>query len=429
MKKFSTSSQIFITLFFLFVITSISVRAQELAFPGAQGWASTTTGGRNGKIIRVTTLNNEGPGSFREAVSTPGPRIVVFEVGGVIDMKGEMIRIKDPFLTIAGQTAPSPGITLIDGSVNVNTNDVVIRHIRMRLGASRHQTDWEPDAFATIGAYNVIIDHCTFTWGVDENCSASGPRFNGTTPDEWRQNTSHRITMSNNIIAEGLSNSTHSKGEHSKGTLIHDNATEIAIVNNLYSSNKDRNALFKGGSQGIFVNNYIYNPGSNAVRYAQINSEWVGHTPEMGKLTIIGNVLQLGPSSSDMPLAYIGNGPCQTYMEDNIAKTATGADARLTFGEPQKFVTEKPVWYPALKPIKAEEVRQSIIKNVGARPWDRDEHDKRIIEEMISIKGKIIDSEKEVGGYPAHKPTKRRFVEKEWNLTTMEKKPVATQSR
>ena len=422
MKNISGLHIRFLIGFGLLLATFLSGFSQELAFPGAQGWASTTPGGRGGKIIRVTTLDYEGPGSFSEAVSANGPRIIVFEVGGVIDMKGKTIRIKNPFLTMAGQTAPSPGITLIDGSMDLNTHDVVIQHIRMRLGASRHEKNWEPDTFATNAAYNVIIDHCTFTWGVDENCSASGPRFSGATPDDWRKNTSRRITISNNIIAEGLSNSTHSKGEHSKGTLIHDNATEIAILNNLYASNKDRNALFKGGSQGVFINNYIHNPGSNAVRYAQINSEWVGHTFETGKLSIVGNVMQLGPSSSDMPLAYIGNGLCMTYMEDNIAKTLSGTDARLQFGENSKFVTEKPLWFAAFKPMKASEVKDSIVKNAGARPWDRDENDKRIIREMRTLKGKIIDSENEVGGYPSFKPTRKRFVEKDWDLRYMVRK-------
>ena len=406
----------------LVLLTCLTSVSQDLSFPGAEGWASSTPGGRGGKLIRVTTLNYEGPGSFSEAVSAEGRRIIVFEVGGVIDMKGNTIRIMDPFLTIAGQTAPSPGITLIDGSISVNTHDVIMQHIRMRLGASRHEKDWEPDTFSTNTACNVIIDHCTFTWGVDENCSASGPRFNGANPEDWRENTSHRITISNNIIAEGLSNSTHSKGEHSKGTLIHDNATEIAILNNLYASNRDRNALFKGGSHGVFVNNYIHNPGSNAVRYAQLNSEWEGHKFETGKLSIVGNVMQLGPSSSDMPLAYIGNGLCMAYLEDNIAKTLSGNDARLQFGENSKFVSEKPVWFASLKPINASEVKDSIVKNAGARPWDRDENDKRIIREMLMLEGKIIDSESEVGGYPSFKPTRKRFIEKDWNLQYMVRK-------
>src|SRR6187397_2334184 len=101
--------------------------ASALAFPGAQGWAAHTPGGRGGKIIRVTNLNASGAGSLREAIETQGPRTVVFEVGGAIDLGREDIEIKEPFLTIAGQTAPSPGVTLIRGGVDIRAHDVVIR--------------------------------------------------------------------------------------------------------------------------------------------------------------------------------------------------------------------------------------------------------------------------------------------------------------
>src|SRR6185437_8881076 len=139
---------------------------QPLAFPGAQGWAAHTRGGRGGKILRVTTLAAKGPGSFLEALETAGPRVIVFEVGGVIDLHGQEIDIREPFLTIAGQTAPHPGITLIRAGVNIRTHDVIIRHIRVRMGTAgmAKGTGWEPDAMGTVGAYNVIVDHCSLTW-------------------------------------------------------------------------------------------------------------------------------------------------------------------------------------------------------------------------------------------------------------------------
>jgi len=198
-----------------------------LAFPGAMGWAATTPGGRGGQIIKVTTLANDGPGSLRAAVETRGPRIIVFEVGGVIDLDRQTLTIKENNVTIAGQTAPSPGITLIRGGIDVGAHDVILQHIRVKVGeaGAPKKSGWEEDAFSTIGgAANVIADHCTFTWATDENMSVSGRRFVGNTPDDWRAATSHRITLSNNIAAEGLSWATHYKIEHSKGSLIHDNA-------------------------------------------------------------------------------------------------------------------------------------------------------------------------------------------------------------
>ena len=113
-------------------VAAESTRA--LAFPGAQGWAAHATGGRGGKVVRVTTLATEGPGSFAEAVNTKGPRIVVFEVGGIIDLGTKTLRITEPDLTIAGQTAPAPGITLIRGGLDIATSNVIVRHLRVRPG-------------------------------------------------------------------------------------------------------------------------------------------------------------------------------------------------------------------------------------------------------------------------------------------------------
>jgi hypothetical protein len=161
-----------------------------LAFPGAQGWAAHTPGGRGGKILRVTTLAASGPGSVAEAIAMPGPRIVVFEVGGVIDLGMKELRITEPFLTIAGQTAPQPGITFIKGGLTIATHDVVIRHVRMRPGDGGMPTfSGDIDAITTArGARDVIVDHCSLTWATDENLSASSTRFTATTssPRAWR---------------------------------------------------------------------------------------------------------------------------------------------------------------------------------------------------------------------------------------------------
>jgi pectate lyase len=392
------------------------------ADPGTARFIAPTSGGRDGKIIKVTTLQAEGKGSLLEALQTKGKRIIVFEVGGVIDLKGKSISIKEPYLTVAGQTAPSPGITLIDGGVTISTHDVILQHIRIRPGASRHEVGWEPDGLTTSSASHVLIDQCTFTWAVDENCSASGPRFNGVSPDEWRKNTSHHITISNCIIAEGLSKSTHPKGEHSKGTLIHDNASHILIIGNLYASNVERNVLFKGGARGVQVNNYIYNPSKRAIHYALVASEWEGHTWEKGQLTIIGNVLQLGQNSIDIPLMTASNGPCEIFMEDNFVFRKDGQPGKLFSGDETKLVKARPVWIEGTQVIPAGQVKDSVLKTAGARPWDRDLHDKRVIQSVIDGTSKIIHSEEEVGGYPTEKPTREKFNEKKWNLSDMTRK-------
>ncbi|HEY6644979.1 hypothetical protein [Povalibacter sp.] len=399
----------------------------EVAFPGAVGWAAHTQGGRGGKIIKVTTLAAEGAGSFVAALNAKGPRIIVFEVGGVIDLGKRELRITEPFLTIAGQTAPSPGITLIKTGIDIATHDVIIQHLRIRTGAAgaEKRSGWEPDTISTINAYNVIVDHCSLTWAIDENLSASGPRFTGNTPDEWRKAVSHDITYSNNLIAEGLAHATHSKGEHSKGSLIHDNVNNILIVGNLYAHNYERNPLFKGGVRGMVINNLIYNPGQRAVHYNLIPEEWFGREYQNGHLTLIGNVLRGGPSThAGLPLFMLGgSGDIELYEEDNIAVDWTGnplpKTGRYTTSKAQILPMTKPTLPFGVKPIPAADVQDAVIKEAGARPWDRDKIDARIVADTIEGRGEIIDSEDQVGGYPVQQETRQAFNEKDWDLATM----------
>jgi hypothetical protein len=399
------------------------------AFPGAMGWAAHTPGGRGGRIIRVTTLATEGPGSLREAVDAKGPRIVVFEVGGVIDLGVKALKIREPFLTIAGQTAPQPGITLVRGGIDLSAHDVIIQHLRVRPGeaglAKMAGTDF--DSISTIGAHDVIVDHCSLTWSTDENLSASGTRFKGDTPEQWREGTSHRITFSNNILAEGLGYATHAKGEHSKGSLIHDNARDILIIGNLYSQNRERNPMFKGGTQGWVVNNLIYNPGQRAVHYNLIAAEWLGHPYQDGQLVLVGNSMRAGPNTPERTpfFQFGGSGWLDLYMEDNLAVDRYGEPLPQTGRYSSnsvgwRMLKSRPPLPFGVKPMPAKDVQDSVLANAGARPWDRDDIDRRILENAIEGRGKHIDSEQEVGGYPKHAETRQAFVPEDWNLDTME---------
>lgn len=400
------------------------------AFPGALGWAAETPGGRGGRIIRVTNLDAAGPGSLREAIEAEGPRIVVFEVGGVIDLGRQTLRLRNPFITIAGQTAPSPGVTLIRGGMDISAHDVVIQHIRIRPGSAEQtwMSGWDEDGISTIGAYNVIIDHCSLTWATDENLSASGPRFTGATPAEWRQGTSHNITFSNNLNGESLAYSTHSKGEHSKGSLIHDNVTGLLIVGNLYAHNYERSPLFKGGVHGVIVNNLIYNPGPRAIHYNLAPEEW-GTVPfEVGKMTVIGNVLRAGPSTPTEHLAFMmigGAGDVEYYGRDNIAVDQVGEPLRMfgryTTSNARIIQTRRPpVWWEGLTPMPAVDVQRAVLSQVGARPWDRDMRDVLLIAEVAEGRGEIIDHEREVGGYPAVvEATRKPFNPDDWDLRFM----------
>ena len=368
----------------------------------ARGFAD-ARGGAGGRVIRVTNLDVDGPGSLQAALSAEGPRIVVFEVGGIVDLKKRTLKISKPFLTLAGQTAPSPGITLIRGSVSVSTHDVIIQHIRVRPGdtGAAKGSGWEPDGLCAAGgeAYNVVVDHCSLSWAVDENLSASGPRLEGP------QATAHRVTFSNCIIAEGLSHSSHVKGEHSKGSLIHDCCKDIAIIGNLYAHNVQRNPYFKAHCTGVIVNNVIYDPGSIAIQLNFSQKEWEGASfaPTNCRVSIVGNVLLHGVSTKKGVALVSSKG--DAYMEDNLAFQRDGQPASQVIGAINRL-SEKPVWPEGLRPLPSCETVSFVTQHAGARPKDRDDIDKRIIKNLIERKGRVIDSQDDVGGYPKTEMTR-----------------------
>ena len=407
----------------------------RLAFPGAVGWAAHTPGGRGGEILRVTTLAGDGPGSFAAAVAAKGPRIVVFEVGGVIDLGVKTVRITEPYLTIAGHTAPAPGITMIRGGIDIATHDVVVRHIRVRPGTAGLEafSGTEFDAISTRAGRNVIVDHCSLSWATDENLSASGPRFAVGARDTagYVAGTSHAITFSNNLISEGLSHAGHATGEHSKGSLIHDHVRDILIVGNLYAHNYERNPLFKGGAHGQVINNLVYNPGQRAIHYNLIAEEWIDHPYENGRLVILGNVMRAGPSTESLGLFMIGgSGDIDLYADDNIAVDRIGRPLaeRASYTNAPVKVNEleaAPELPFGVQVLPSSRVQDAVVANVGATPWYRDDIDRRILAETIEGRGRIIDNQAEVGGYPAMAATRKDFVPGDWHLDTMEpRKPL-----
>ncbi|WP_437682394.1 pectate lyase family protein [Sorangium sp. So ce131] len=359
-------------------------------------------------MIKVTTLDANGPGSLREALETPGPRIIVFEVGGIIDLDRARLNITEPFVTIAGQTAPSPGITLIRGGMRILTHDVRIQHLRFRMGdaGAAPASGFEPDV-TTDGpsAYNVVIDHCSVAWGVDENLSVSGPRFDGP------EGTSRRVTLSNNIIAEGLLESVHEKGSHSMGTLVHDYCTDVTVVGNLYAHNNERNPWYKGFATGVIVNNVVYNPGKWAIRLGPVLREWEssGITPEPPRVSIVGNYMRHGVNTVSGLAMVDTNSLGSAYLEDNIAVDALGAAAPVVAPD-IVVLAERPSWPEGLVALPAASIVDSVLANAGARPRDRDEVDLRIVADFVSGGGMFVNSQEEVGGYPTAEPTSRPLV-------------------
>jgi len=398
----------------------------------ARGWAAGTQGGEGGRILRVTTLAASGPGSLRAAIEAEGPRIVVFEVGGVIDMAGGELVIKNPFITIAGQTAPSPGITVIKAETRVQAAQVIVQHLRFRPGefGRPKKGGGDQDGLSTVGAVShVIVDHCSFSWGTDENLSASGPRFTGEAPEQWRAGTSHQITYSHNLLYESLGHSVHEKGEHSKGTLVHDNTRGILLYRNVYASNRERNALFKGGAQGAMVNNLIFNPGRYAVHYNLWRHEWGSRPAQTGHIALVGNVYRMGPDTAVGTALFTlrGDADVELFLGDNLALDAqrqpvAATAVRVNAGSVAQIRPLASAGLPAdVLAMPAARLEASLLDAVGARPWDRDALDARVLQDTRAGRGKLIDSELEspLGGYLRPAPTRRAFVEADWNLKDM----------
>jgi pectate lyase len=229
------------------------------AFPGAAGYGTDTPGGRGGKVIYVTNLNDAGSGSLRDALTQSGPRMVLFKVTGTISL-GSDIEIKQPFMTVAGHTAPGEGVQIRGAQIKISSHDIVMRYLKVRSGDARNSSSPdERDAIAIndhTEAYNIVIDHCTMIWGSD----IGGITF---------LNGSRDSTVSNSIMGEGLYYSTHSEGVAAQGghsmtmniTELNsgNHPTRITVHHNLLTTSSDRNPRVIGGELIEIVNNVIYN--------------------------------------------------------------------------------------------------------------------------------------------------------------------------
>ena len=325
-------------------------------------------------VLRVTTLDASGPGSFREALEDRRPRLIVFEVGGVVDLKGESLVARYPYITVAGQTAPDPGITLIRGGLVIETHDVTIQHLAIRPGTGARGA---PDALGTHRGsagpvHHVVFDHCSTTWGIDENLSASGPADVDSAKDP--DVTSHDITMRSCLIAEGLSHANHPKGEHSKGTLIHDGVRNVLITGCVYAHNRERNPRLKGGTTATVSGNVMYNWGSACIGIGSRGNQ---------------KVLQPAEALITDNLAIPG---VDTKFRELIKDVDPGGRATLL----NNGVIDREHLLPLL--------------HAGSRPAMRDPIDRRIIQSIIDGTGRIIDSQDDVGGYPVRAASRRALV-------------------
>lgn len=358
------------------------------SFPGAEGFGATTPGGRGGKVLFVTNLDDAGPGSLRAACEADGPRIVLFRVAGTIALK-KPIHVTNPYLTLEGQSAPGDGVCLRDNYIGIATHDVIFRYLRSRLGDVTAQ---EEDCIDLLnGAHDCIIDHCSATWSIDECLSTSGNDQNCTI--QWC------------LIGESLNQSKHSKGKHGYGSLARANGP-MTWHHNLWIHNDARNPRLgdnygRGPTFPTFDvrNNIMYDFGATAS----------GLTQGILKVNYVGNYLRPGPSSKAPKPITVGHPSDLTYfIRDNIIEgnDALIADNTQFFttvefeGKREVKTVDTPFAAPAVKTVSAKDALELVLATVGASLPVRDAVDSRLVNDVRTHGGKIIDSQTQVGSWP-----------------------------
>lgn len=411
-------------------------QAKIPSFPGAEGGGMFSFGGRGGKVITVTNLNDRGPGSFREACETGGARIVVFNVAGIIRLKTPII-VRAPYITIAGQTAPGDGVCIAGESFWVNTHDVVVRHMRFRRGETN--VGRRDDAFGGNPVGNIMIDHCSCTWGLDENISFYRHMFSPGADYKDLKLPTVNVTIQNTISAKALDTYNHAFGS----TLGGENCS---FMRNLWASNAGRNPSI--GWNGIFnfVNNVTYNwvhrsvdGGDYTALYNMINN-YFKPGPLTPKNTPVGHRI-LKPESGRSKLGYYVFGRVHAsgnimegydaITKDNWAGGIQVQEQANTDGYTENMKWNEPFPMPHLTIMPAKDAYKYVLKNAGATIPSRDIVDERIIEEVEtgkpyyvegldpnsfyqfehrrlpndSYKQGIITDISQVGGYPEYKGT------------------------
>ena len=380
--------------------TAVSVPA----FPGAEGFGAQSIGGRGGKILFVTNLNDSGPGSLRAAVETEGSRTVIFCLSGNIALKSSIV-ITKPYITIAGQTAPGDGICLKNHALVIAADHVIVRHIRCRPADNAKA---ESDSLSISSGRNIIVDHCSASWSVDETLSASSRGRLGNVTVQWC------------IISESLDNSIHHKGSHGYGSLIRGSfGNGYTYHHNLYAHHHAR--LPRPGNyidssrdpEGFifdFRNNVIYNWAGNVAGY---NADGSNGTNSITKMNFIGNYYKAGINSTGSIAFSESTHAASAFFSGNCMNGSYPDDpwSLVSFS---KFSDENKKAYKQSSPIPVPEVKtdeaitayERVLTKGGAVLPERDAVDERIVSEVRNGMGKIINDEQQVGGWPELKSTK-----------------------
>lgn len=367
------------------------------AFPGASGFGSMTPGGRGGQVLEVTSLADAGPGTLRGALRANGPRIVVFRVAGIVELD-DVINVDSPHLTVAGQSAPGQGVTVRGAPIIIRTHDVVIRFLRVRPGDGSAVDPEELDGITILDdddqAHDIVLDHVSATWSVDENLGAwGGPRD---------------VTVQWSLSAEGLAHSTHLKDNgtccdiHSMGFLIGPGTSRLSLHHNLFAHNNGRNPHLLGGVRGEVVNNVVYDWGYAGTEIEPLRGR--------SRVDVIGNVYLPGATSYPKPRGITIFGPApsaRVYVSDNLGPgRETGTQAQWALVQLDRVrlrdirARQRVMSGSGLVPEAAATLKDSVLAGAGATEPVRDAVDSRIVQSVIDETGGLIDSPSEVGGYP-----------------------------
>ena len=373
-------------------------QAKIPAFPGAEGGGMYTAGGRGGKVLVVTNLNDSGPGSFRWACEQGGARIIVFNVSGIIKLKTPVI-LRAPYVTIAGQTAPGDGVCIAGESFQVNTHDVIVRHMRFRRG---NTNVWNrEDSFGGNPVGNIMIDHCSCEWGLDENISFYRHMFDMGDGKPMRKEPTVNVTIQNTISAKALDTYNHAFGS----TIGGENTT---FMRNLWADNTGRNPSIGWGGVFNFVNNIVYN--------------WVHRTADGGEFSTMSNFINnyykpgpLTPKDSPVghriikaesrsqklfPYAQYGRVfATGNIMEGNDAVTKdnwnggiqiSDKDGKPSADELALMRSNEPFPMAHITIIPSEKTFETVLESVGATLPTRDIVDQRIVEEVRTGKAYYV---------------------------------------
>ena len=364
--------------------------AAELAFPGAEGFGKYTRGGRGGKVWIVTNLNDSGPGSLREAVEASGPRIVVFEVDGVIHLKSPL-RIANDSITIAGQSAPGDGICLTDYALTVDASEVIVRYIRCRLGDAIER-DSDGVGGGRYGQKNVILDHLSVSWSIDECLSIYK---------------TENLTVQWCLVANSLCQSKHTKGSHGFGGIW--GGYNATFHHNLLANHSSRNPRFSSveGTKNVdYRNNVVYNWGYKGA---------YGGGRE-GNINFVNNYYKPGPGTEHPRefLAVSDDGTSRYYVAGNLVEGQPDitADNRLGVGgpNPDEAVVKTPFPADPIREHPMSELVEAVLAQVGCS-FRRDSFDGEVVRQVRTGtapwgRNGFIDAPEEAGGMPVLKQGK-----------------------